>query len=271
MDGDHVKSTVVPREEILLVLPKLIKPKPFRRDILYALVVTDRRTLFARITDRMLIEAFRTEKPRRRWDPSILWWRRRIETVYNYERFLGMEPDMILAETPDNFAVLNSDIVSVSVRPSIPHVVDYRIVDAIRFDQGSDEDDVVHELPEGLGMRKEFQEESVIWELNVRTLTTSQSFILDYDPRERLRHVFAEKIVQHASDTPFSMRKKQCSLRTSRCLRGSYRQSNYSLMISSSSSAVAPSSKPLSTLSSFEIAFRIAISSSLSFTVILRS
>jgi hypothetical protein len=197
MDGDHVKSTVVPQEEILLVLPKLIKPKPFRRDTLYALVVTDRRTLFARITDRMLIEAFRAEKPRRRWDPSILWWRRRMETVYNYERFLGMEPDMILAETPDNFAVLNSDIVSVSVRPSIPYIVDYHINDAIRFDQGSDEDDVVHELPEGLGMRREFQEESVIWELNVRTSTTSQSFILDYDPRERLRQVFAEKIVQH--------------------------------------------------------------------------
>lgn len=185
-------------ERIMAVLPRLIKPKPFRRDTLYAIVITDRRSIFARITDKMLREVMKAQDrvKRRAWRLR-LWWADKVETFYNYDRFLTMNPDDILRENSDNFAIENSCILSFVVKPFIPHIIQYDPRNMIEMNMGMEEDDVVHEIPDITRSRpkKEFQEHVEMgWELRIETTKALLSFSVDYDPKVLLKQFFPDKI-----------------------------------------------------------------------------
>lgn len=188
-------------ERILAIIPKLIKPKPFRRDTLYALVVTDQQSIFARITDRMLRDTLKAQEGSKRKTRRLsLWWTNRIETFYDYGRYLAMKPDEILRETADNFAIENSKIKSIAVKPVIPYIVHYDPKDMMRIDTSLDEDDVIHEIPDTPkkkdNPKKEFQESvEKIWELRIETERARLHFSVDYDPKEMLKRLFPDKIL----------------------------------------------------------------------------
>lgn len=188
-------------ERIIAVLPKLIKPKPFRMDTLYALVITGRRSIFARITDKMLREAMDAQGGvKRKARRPRLWWADKVETLYNYDRFLTMNPNDILRENSDNFAIENSSILSVAVKPLIPHVMQYDPINMMGINIGMEEDDVVHEIPDLARSKKrpkkEFQEHvEMRWELRIETAKALLSFSVDYDPKELLKRFFPDKML----------------------------------------------------------------------------
>jgi hypothetical protein len=100
------------------------KPKSFGRWDTYTLVLTDRRIIIAQLTAKMLNEAAAEANREGKSEGKGFFerWGDQLKTTSAYsKKYLDMEPEKILQEDSDNFALENSDIKKIGIkRTSVP-------------------------------------------------------------------------------------------------------------------------------------------------------
>jgi hypothetical protein len=100
-------------ETIKCIISSLSKPKSWGRSDSYTLIVTDRRSIFAKITQEIMNEAVRDARANAAAEGKGFFgkWASQMKGFYNYAvRYNKLNPDQILQETMGNFAVENSNI-----------------------------------------------------------------------------------------------------------------------------------------------------------------
>ena len=91
----------------------LRKPKSMGRYDTYTGVVTTQRLIFAQMTSAMLTNAIQAARDQAKNEGRGFWgqWADQLRASFGYtQRYLSMDPNAALAETPGNFFVNNADI-----------------------------------------------------------------------------------------------------------------------------------------------------------------
>jgi hypothetical protein len=91
----------------------LRKPKSMGRYDTYTGVVTTQRLIFAQMTSEMLTNAIQAARDQAKSEGRSFWgqWEEQLKASFGYtKRYLSMDPNATLAETPGNFFVNNADI-----------------------------------------------------------------------------------------------------------------------------------------------------------------
>jgi len=104
-------------EDKILYAVTAKKPKSFGRWDTYTLVLTDTRIIVAELTADMLKKAAAEANKKGKAEGKGFFqrWGSQLKATSDYsERYLDMEPEKILKETKDNFAIANPDISSIS-------------------------------------------------------------------------------------------------------------------------------------------------------------
>ena len=97
----------------------LRKPKSMGRYDTFTGVVTTRRMIFAQMTSDMLKDAIQAARDQAKSEGRGFWgqWEEQLKASFGYtKRYLSMDPNAALAETPGNFFVSNADIREVKVK-----------------------------------------------------------------------------------------------------------------------------------------------------------
>jgi len=106
-------------EKALGLIPVLKKPKSFGRWDTYAMVITNRRSIFPQITSQMLKEAVveAQRKGKEEGKGFFSRWADQLKATFKYsQRYWNMPPEDVLKETPGNFAIENADIEEIKVK-----------------------------------------------------------------------------------------------------------------------------------------------------------
>lgn len=97
----------------------LRKPKSMGRYDTYTGIVTTHRLIFAQMTSEMLNRATQAARDQAKAEGRGFWgqWEEQLKASYGYtNRYLHMDPNAALAETPGNFFVNNKDISEVKIK-----------------------------------------------------------------------------------------------------------------------------------------------------------
>ncbi len=96
----------------------LRKPKSMGRYDTFTGVVTTQRMIFAQMTSEMINNAIKAARDQAKSEGRGFWgqWEEQLRASFGYtQRYLNMDPNAALAETPGNFFVSNADIREVKV------------------------------------------------------------------------------------------------------------------------------------------------------------
>ena len=105
-------------ERIVGVIPAIRRKTGLFSSKTYSLVVTDRRILFAEVTQQMATQAAKDAAEEAKAEGKGFFGRAAQTALSGhriYQKYWQMAPEAILAETPGNYAVELRDIVSVQV------------------------------------------------------------------------------------------------------------------------------------------------------------
>ncbi|MCX8151014.1 MAG: zinc ribbon domain-containing protein [Candidatus Bathyarchaeota archaeon] len=97
----------------------LRNPKSMGRYDTYTGIVTTHRLIFAQMTSEMLNTAIQIAKDQAKAEGKGFWgqWGDQLKAAYSYtNRYLHMDPNAALSETPGNFFVNNMDIKEVEIK-----------------------------------------------------------------------------------------------------------------------------------------------------------
>jgi hypothetical protein len=148
-------------EPIKAMFPNLQIGKSWGRNDTYNLIITDRRSIFAKLTNELINETVKARRAKASAEGKGFWgqYKAQLTGFNNYtDRYVSMSPEIILAETPGNFYIDNTTILKIKTRDN------------------TDEED----------SRVEYE---------IEFLTTSQKykFTANYDPEKELKHVYGLK------------------------------------------------------------------------------
>lgn len=96
----------------------LRKPKSMGRYDTYTGIVTTHRMIFAQMTSQMLNTAIQEARDQAKAEGRGFWgqWEEQLRASFGYtKKYLSMDPNAAVAETPGNFFVNNADIREVKV------------------------------------------------------------------------------------------------------------------------------------------------------------
>lgn len=178
-------------ETICDVIPGLKKARPLGREQEYALVITNKRLIFALQGSKGFLNI----------------WSRRLNVIKNPQRFLYMSPDEILRESVINYDILINEVSFIEVIEDIPFTLMYDPSDALKNYMVDGEDDVVVEMPNILRHNAKINQEEVerSWTLTINTKRATLSFSLDYNPEPTLSKCFKEKMIQAEKGSAFEV------------------------------------------------------------------
>lgn len=97
----------------------LRKPKSFGRYDTFTGVMTDQRFIVAQMTGDMVKNAAIQAKEQAKAEGKGFWgqWSDQLKASYGYtKRYLAMQPEAIIAETPGNFAINNNTIREIKLK-----------------------------------------------------------------------------------------------------------------------------------------------------------
>jgi hypothetical protein len=97
----------------------LRKPKSMGRYDTYTGIVTTHRIIFAQMTSDMINRAVQAARDQAKAEGRGFWgqWEEQLKASYGYtSRYLHMDPNAALAETPGNFFVNNTDITELKIK-----------------------------------------------------------------------------------------------------------------------------------------------------------
>ena len=168
-------------ETICNVILGLKKTRPLGREQEYALVITNKRLIFALQRSKGVLNIFS----------------RRLNVIKDPQRFLYMSPDEILRESVINYDILIDEVSFIEVIEDIPFTLMYDPSDALKNYMVDGDDDVVVEMPNILRHDTKVHQEEVerSWTLTIVTRRATLSFSLDYSPESTLIKCFKEKMM----------------------------------------------------------------------------
>ena len=168
-------------ETICNVILGLKKTRPLGREQEYALVITNKRLIFALQRSKGVLNIFS----------------RRLNVIKDPQRFLYMSPDEILRESVINYDILIDEVSFIEVMEEIPFTLMYDPSDALKNYMVDGDDDVVVEMPNILRHDTKVHQEEVerSWTLTIVTRRATLSFSLDYSPESTLIKCFKEKMM----------------------------------------------------------------------------
>jgi len=105
-------------ETVKMVIPNLTISKSWGRSDTYNVIVTDRRSIFAKLTNQIMSETIkrRREKAASEGKGFFGKWAAQMAGFNNYtDRYSTLSPDQVLNETKGNFAIDNASIRKVKV------------------------------------------------------------------------------------------------------------------------------------------------------------
>lgn len=105
-------------EKVLGVI-LLRKPKSLGRYDSWTAVLTGYRVIFAQMTSQMITDAAMQAKSQAKAEGRGFWgqWEEQLRATFTYtQKYLTMDPNAVLAETPGNFAVNNASISEVKLK-----------------------------------------------------------------------------------------------------------------------------------------------------------
>jgi hypothetical protein len=105
-------------EKVLGVI-LLRKPKSLGRYESWTAVLTGYRLVFAQMTSQMITDAATQAKSQAKAEGRGFWgqWEEQLRAIFTYtQKYLTMDPNAVLAETPGNFAVNNASIREVKLK-----------------------------------------------------------------------------------------------------------------------------------------------------------
>jgi hypothetical protein len=94
------------------------KPKSMGRWDTYTGVITSQRLIIAQMTSKMITDAAKQSRDQAKAEGKGFFgqWADQLRATWNYsQRYLSMQPQSILNETPGNFAIDNTTISSIKV------------------------------------------------------------------------------------------------------------------------------------------------------------
>ena len=103
----------MPQEPIRVIIPNLGITKSLGRIDIYNLIVTDRRSIFAKLTNEIMQEAIKQRRDKAEAEGKGFFgkWKAQMQGFNMYtDAYTEMTPDQILAETQGNWAIDNSSI-----------------------------------------------------------------------------------------------------------------------------------------------------------------
>jgi hypothetical protein len=95
------------------------KPKSLGRWDTYTGVITGQRIIFAQMTQQMMNDAVKQSRDQAKAERKGFWgqWADQLRATFGYsQRYLSMQPDVIVAETPGNFYLNNDSIGEIKVK-----------------------------------------------------------------------------------------------------------------------------------------------------------
>jgi hypothetical protein len=119
--GPHPAASAAPGERVVAVIGNLTEVAGFMgvKSKTYTLVITDQRLIFARLTKERMnaIVAQARDEAKAAGKGFFGQWGAQLGSSFNYhELYSQMTPEEALAETPDNYAIDRSTIVSVKYK-----------------------------------------------------------------------------------------------------------------------------------------------------------
>ncbi len=109
-------------EQILTAIPKANQPKSFGRRDTYTIICTDKRTIFAKLTNQMLKDAVKEAQQKGKEEGKGFFsrWGSQIQSTMNYHaRYWEMSPDNILAETEGNFDISHASLIKLKAKKKV--------------------------------------------------------------------------------------------------------------------------------------------------------
>ena len=103
----------IPQEPIRVIIPNLSITKSLGRIDTYNLIVTDRRSIFAKLTNEIMQEAIKRRRDKAEAEGKGFFgkWKAQMQGFNMYtDAYTEMTPDQILAETQGNWEIDNSFI-----------------------------------------------------------------------------------------------------------------------------------------------------------------
>jgi len=111
----------MPQEPIKAIIPNLMISKSFGRADTYNLIVTERRSIFAKLTNEIMNETVKRRRAKAEAEGKGFFgkWKAQMAGFNTYtDWYADKTPDQALAETPGNWAIENSAIRGVKVNES---------------------------------------------------------------------------------------------------------------------------------------------------------
>jgi hypothetical protein len=106
-------------ESIRIIIPNINLPKSWGRSDAYYLIVTERRTIFAKLTNEIANEAVKMRRSGAESEGKGFFgkWAAQMKGMNNYsDRYIKYTPEQLLNETQGNFALDNSMVRKIKVQ-----------------------------------------------------------------------------------------------------------------------------------------------------------
>jgi hypothetical protein len=113
------QSPVSYTEQIKTIIPNLMLYKGWGRYDTFNLVVTDRRSIFSKLTNEMMSNTIKARRAKAEGEGKGFFgkWKAQMQGFNTYvDYYNGMTPDQILMDSKENYAIDNSSIHGLNVR-----------------------------------------------------------------------------------------------------------------------------------------------------------
>lgn len=146
-------------EAVRVVIPNLAVSKSLGRKDVFNLIVTDRRSIFAKLTNEVMVETVKTRRLNAAAEGKGFFgqWKAQMAGTNTYsDRYYAIAPDQALNETKDNFAIDNAVI-------------------------------------RGIKTKVDIDEDEQTWEIEISTASKKLKFTTDYDPKGLLNKAYGTR------------------------------------------------------------------------------
>jgi len=106
-------------EQVKTIIPNLMVYKGLGRYDTFNLVVTDRRSIFSKLTNDMMSKTIKARRAKAEGEGKGFFgkWKAQMQNFGSYtDYYEGMTPDQILRDSKENYAIDNSSIRGLNVR-----------------------------------------------------------------------------------------------------------------------------------------------------------
>jgi hypothetical protein len=153
--------------QIVSIIPNMKKSKMLGlSEDTFTLVATSDMTIFAKVTNQLMKQIIQESRDQAKAEGKGFFgqWGAQIKGSFNYVgRYAGMSPQEVLAESPGNFSIQNSNVNSVTLKKKTRH-------------------------------DREDHTSLTFWTVNILSSSGTMKFTIDTDPRDHLQKIYGTRV-----------------------------------------------------------------------------